>query len=175
MPASQHQNPKSDIEISQAAAMTPIMEIASKRLGIAAQDLVPYGHYKAKLSMDYVKSLKGKTERQVDPRHGDHADARRRRQDDDHGRIDRCAQSYRQESDVVPARAVARALVRHEGRRRRRRLRASRADGRHQPPLHRRFPRHHVGEQPAGRPARQPHLLGQSRSPSISGGSRGGA
>jgi formate--tetrahydrofolate ligase len=60
MPASQHQNPKSDIEISQAAAMTPIMEIASTRLGIKAQDLVPYGHYKAKLSMDYVKSLKGK-------------------------------------------------------------------------------------------------------------------
>src|SRR6187399_690483 len=60
MPASQHQNPKSDIEISQAAVMTPIMEIASKRLGIAAEDLVPYGHYKAKLSMDYVKSLKGK-------------------------------------------------------------------------------------------------------------------
>jgi formate--tetrahydrofolate ligase len=60
MPASQHQSPKSDIEISQAAAMTPIMEIAGKRLGIAAQDLVPYGHYKAKLSMDYVKSLKGK-------------------------------------------------------------------------------------------------------------------
>jgi formate--tetrahydrofolate ligase len=60
MPASQHQNPKSDIEISQAAAMTPIMEIASARLGIKAQDLVPYGHYKAKLSMDCVKSLKGK-------------------------------------------------------------------------------------------------------------------
>ena len=60
MPTSQHQSPKSDIEISQAAAMTPIMEIASKRLGIAAEDLVPYGHYKAKLSMDYVKSLKGK-------------------------------------------------------------------------------------------------------------------
>jgi len=60
MPASQHQNPKSDIDISQAAAMTPIMEIASKRLGIAAQDLVPYGHYKAKVSMDYVKSLKDK-------------------------------------------------------------------------------------------------------------------
>jgi formate--tetrahydrofolate ligase len=60
MPASQHQSPKSDIEISQAAAMTPIMEIASARLGIKAQDLVPYGHYKAKLSMDFVKSLKGK-------------------------------------------------------------------------------------------------------------------
>jgi len=60
MPASQHQNPKSDIEISQAAVMTPIMEIASKRLGIAAEDLVPYGHYKAKLSMDFVKSLRAK-------------------------------------------------------------------------------------------------------------------
>src|SRR5688572_4043852 len=60
MPASQHQHPKSDIEISQAATMTPIAEIASTRLGIAAEDLVPYGHYKAKLSMDYVQSLKGK-------------------------------------------------------------------------------------------------------------------
>jgi len=60
MPASQHQNPKSDIEISQAASMTPIIDIASTRLGIAAKDLVPYGHYKAKLSMDYVKSLRGK-------------------------------------------------------------------------------------------------------------------
>jgi formate--tetrahydrofolate ligase len=60
MPASQHQHPKSDIEISQAAAMTPILDIARTRLGIAAQDLVPYGHYKAKVSMDCVKSLKDK-------------------------------------------------------------------------------------------------------------------
>jgi formate--tetrahydrofolate ligase len=57
MPASQHQAPKSDIEISQAAKMTPIMEIASTRLGIPAQNLDPYGHYKAKVSMDYIKSL----------------------------------------------------------------------------------------------------------------------
>ena len=60
MPASQHQNPKSDIEISQAAKMTPIMEIAKKRLGIDAVNLDPYGHYKAKVSMDYIKSLKDK-------------------------------------------------------------------------------------------------------------------
>jgi formate--tetrahydrofolate ligase len=58
MPASQHQNPKSDIEISQAATMTPIMEIASTRLAISAQNLDPYGHYKAKVSMAYIKSLK---------------------------------------------------------------------------------------------------------------------
>jgi len=60
MPASQHQNPKSDIEISQSAKMTPIMEIGKKRLGIAPENLDPYGHYKAKVSMDYVKSLKDK-------------------------------------------------------------------------------------------------------------------
>ena len=40
--------------------MTPIIDIASNRLGIAAKDLVPYGHYKAKVSMDYVKSLRAK-------------------------------------------------------------------------------------------------------------------
>jgi formate--tetrahydrofolate ligase len=58
MPASQHQNPKSDIEIAQAATMTPIAEIGRTRLGIPAASLEPYGHYKAKVSMDYVKSLK---------------------------------------------------------------------------------------------------------------------
>ncbi|MGE0812101.1 MAG: formate--tetrahydrofolate ligase [Vicinamibacterales bacterium] len=57
MPASQHQSPKSDIEISQAATMTPIAEVARTRLGIDARDLEPYGHYKAKVSMDYITSL----------------------------------------------------------------------------------------------------------------------
>jgi len=60
MPASQHQSPKSDIEISQAAKKRPILDIAKERLGIAAENLDPYGHYKAKVSMDYVKSLQGK-------------------------------------------------------------------------------------------------------------------
>jgi len=60
MPASQHQSPKSDIEISQTAKKRPIMELAKEKLGIAAENLEPYGHYKAKVSMDYVKSLKDK-------------------------------------------------------------------------------------------------------------------
>src|SRR5215475_7838180 len=60
MPASQHQNPKSDIEISQAAKKRPIIDIAKDKLGIAAENLEPYGHYKAKVSMDYVKSLQSK-------------------------------------------------------------------------------------------------------------------
>src|SRR2546423_124790 len=60
MPASQHQSPKSDIEISQAAKKRPILDVAKEKLGIAAENLEPYGHYKAKVSMDYVKSLKAK-------------------------------------------------------------------------------------------------------------------
>jgi formate--tetrahydrofolate ligase len=58
MPASQHQNPKSDIEIAQTAKKRPIMELAKEKLGIASENLDPYGHYKAKVSMDYIKSLK---------------------------------------------------------------------------------------------------------------------
>src|ERR1700746_1768603 len=60
MPASQHQNPKSDIEISQSAKKRPILDIAKEKLGIGAENLEPYGHYKAKVSMDYIKSLKNK-------------------------------------------------------------------------------------------------------------------
>lgn len=60
MPASQHQSPKSDIEISQSATKRRIVDIAKEKLGIAAENLEPYGHYKAKVSMDYVKSLKDK-------------------------------------------------------------------------------------------------------------------
>src|SRR5437016_12526669 len=60
MPASQHTNPKSDIEISQAAEKRRINDIARERLGIGPENLEPYGHYKAKVSMDYIKSLKGR-------------------------------------------------------------------------------------------------------------------
>src|SRR5713101_3303651 len=60
MPASQHQSPKSDIEISQGAKKRPILDVARERLGVGPEHLDPYGHYKAKVSMDYVKSLKGR-------------------------------------------------------------------------------------------------------------------
>jgi formate--tetrahydrofolate ligase len=49
----------SDIEIAQAAKMQRITEIA-KKIGISDDHLVPYGHYKAKVSLDYVNSLKDK-------------------------------------------------------------------------------------------------------------------
>jgi formate--tetrahydrofolate ligase len=54
----QHLSPKSDIEISQAADMRPIVDVAREKLGIPAEHVLPYGHYKAKLSLDYLSSLK---------------------------------------------------------------------------------------------------------------------
>src|SRR5216683_769512 len=60
MPASQHTSPKSDIEISQAATKRRIADVARERLGIAPENLEPYGHYKAKISIDYIKTLKDK-------------------------------------------------------------------------------------------------------------------
>ncbi|MBC7624935.1 MAG: formate--tetrahydrofolate ligase [Aeromicrobium sp.] len=49
----------SDIEIAQKASMKKIYEIAD-RLGIPQDALEPYGHYKAKVSLQYVDSLKEK-------------------------------------------------------------------------------------------------------------------
>ena len=54
----QHIKPKSDIEISQAAVMWPIAEVASKKLGIPETSLELYGRHKAKVSLPYIESLK---------------------------------------------------------------------------------------------------------------------
>ena len=50
---------KSDIEIAREAKMRPIMEIGNK-LGIPADDLVPYGHTKAKVTLKFIDSLAAK-------------------------------------------------------------------------------------------------------------------
>ena len=47
----------SNIEIAQRAAMLPIARLAHERLGIPQEHLEPYGHYKAKVSLDYVAQL----------------------------------------------------------------------------------------------------------------------
>jgi formate--tetrahydrofolate ligase len=57
---SQHANPKSDIEISQAAKKRLIVDVAREKLGIGPEHLEPYGHYKAKLSMEFIESLKNR-------------------------------------------------------------------------------------------------------------------
>ncbi len=49
----------SDIEIARKAHIKPISEIAD-RLGIPHDALAPFGHTKAKVSLDYIESLKDK-------------------------------------------------------------------------------------------------------------------
>ena len=47
----------SDIEIAQRANPRRIVEVAEDKLGIKEEHLDPYGHYKAKLSLDFIRSL----------------------------------------------------------------------------------------------------------------------
>ena len=49
-----------DIEIARAAKMAPILPLAEARLGIAPEALVPYGHFKAKVDLDFIATLKDK-------------------------------------------------------------------------------------------------------------------
>jgi len=49
----------SDIEIAKKSKMKPIGEIA-KKLGIPEDAISPYGHYKAKIALNYIDTLKGK-------------------------------------------------------------------------------------------------------------------
>ena len=52
----------SDIEIAQQAKMRPIIDLAGEKFAIPAEHLYPYGHYKAKISLEYVNSLKDKSD-----------------------------------------------------------------------------------------------------------------
>ena len=47
----------SNIDIAQAAHMLPITVVA-ERLGIPEESLEPYGRYKAKISLDYLASIR---------------------------------------------------------------------------------------------------------------------
>jgi len=49
-----------DIEIARAAKMKRLLPLAEKKLGIPSEALIPYGHYKAKLSLEYIDSIKNK-------------------------------------------------------------------------------------------------------------------
>ena len=52
----------SDIEIAQQAKMRPIIDLAGEKFASPAEHLDPYGHYKAKISLEYVNSLKDKSD-----------------------------------------------------------------------------------------------------------------
>ena len=133
----------------------PIAEIA-RELGLAAEEWIPYGHDKAKVRVGALAARRdrpdgklvvvssitptpagdGKTTMTIGSGPG--------------------ALAGRRPAGDRAARAVHRAHARHEGRRHRGRQVAGGADGRDQPPLHRRLPRDHLGAQPARRRHRQP-------------------
>ena len=50
---------KTDVQIAQEAKMLPIKDVAEK-LGISEDEIVNYGKYKAKVSLDVFKRLEGK-------------------------------------------------------------------------------------------------------------------
>ena len=50
----------SDIEIAQQAKMMRIADVARDKLGISDEHLEPYGHYKAKVSLPYLETLKNR-------------------------------------------------------------------------------------------------------------------
>jgi formate--tetrahydrofolate ligase len=47
----------SDIEIAQKATLKPIIALAEEKFGIPAEQLDPFGHYKAKVSLEYINNL----------------------------------------------------------------------------------------------------------------------
>ena len=128
-------NTLSDLDIARANKTLPISEVAAG-LGIPLKDLIPYGHDKAKISYDFLENLghrpdgklilvtaisptpagEGKTTTTIGLGDG---------------------LNDRQEGHHLPARTLPRPLLRHERRRRRRRLCPSRAHGGYQPPFHR--------------------------------------
>jgi formate--tetrahydrofolate ligase len=54
-----HMSFKTDIEIAREASKRPIQEIGAK-LGIGSEDLLPYGHDKAKVSQTFIDSVQGR-------------------------------------------------------------------------------------------------------------------
>ena len=147
----------SDIEIAQAAKLQRISKIALEKLGIAEDHLEPYGHYKAKVSLKYLDSLKGKPDGKLilvtamtPTPAGEGKTTTTVGLGDALNHIGKKAMICLREPSLGP-------VLRRQGRRRRRRLRAGRADGGHQPPFHRRLQRDRAREQPARGAARQPH------------------
>jgi hypothetical protein len=151
---------KTDIEIARAAQKKPIQEIGAK-LGIPSEALLPYGHDKAKVGQDFIEACSDRPNGKlilvtaINPTPaGEGKTTTTVGLGDGLNRIGKKAAICIREASLGPE-------LRDEGGRRRRRQCAGRADGGHEPPFHRRFPRDHLGAQPAERDDRQPHLLGQ--------------
>ena len=161
--ARQHREPKSDIDIARAATMRPIAEVAADKLGIPADALEPYGHYKAKIGLDYVRSLADKPDGKlilvtaITPTPaGEGKTTTTVGLGDALNRIGKKAMLCLREPSLGPCFGI----------------KGGAAGGGYaqvvpmadiKPALHRRFPRRRRRPQPSLGPARQPHLLRQRR------------
>ena len=48
---------KTDLEIAREADKKPIIDLAKEKLSISEQDLIPFGHYKAKISSNFLNKV----------------------------------------------------------------------------------------------------------------------
>ena len=146
----------SDLEIARSVTPRPIMDVA-RDLGLRDDEIEPYGHTKAKVTLAGDRAARGGAPaRQVRRRHGDQPDAARRGQVDDDRRAGPGPQQDRPQGRGLHPPAVARAGIRDQGRRGRRRLQPGHPDGGLQPPPDRRRPRDRGGPQPRRGVPRQP-------------------
>ena len=53
---------KTDLEIAREANKKPIIDLAKEKLSISDQDLIPYGHYKAKINSNFLDKVEKDSE-----------------------------------------------------------------------------------------------------------------
>ena len=151
---------KSSLEIAQEATLRPIMDIA-REIGLEEDEVDLYGKYKAKISLSALDRLAGVPDAKVVCVSAITPTKAGEGKTTTSVSLTQGTRPHRQAAGAVPARAVAWPDLRHQGRRRRRRAHPGRADGRPEPALHRRLPRHRRREQHAGRVRRPAHVLRQ--------------
>ena len=153
---------KSDIEIAREATMLPIGEIAAK-LGVSDDAVEPYGKHIAKISLEFVKQVADRPDGRlilvtaITPTPaGEGKTTTTVGFSDGLNRIGKKAISCTREPSLGPCFG----------------MKGGAAGGGYAQVvpmeninLHRRFPRHRHGPQPARRADRQPHLLGQRARP----------
>ena len=127
--------------MTQERQVRPILDVA-RSLELDPAQLIPYGRDKAKIALDALEPAgrpggwsSSRRSRPTPPGEGKTTTSIGLAQGLARHRRSACALALREPS-LGP-------VLRHEGRRHRRRRVAGRAGGRHQPPLHRRLPRDH--------------------------------